>query len=166
MRAVLSAVLVGLLLVGCGDEPPRAAPPLPERVLPADLGGLTAKREPSADRAFASAGKSSLTARGAVWTLRSGDEVRGALQVGVLKPEFDADDIEVRRGVRSHIETGQYRWFKVRDQWVGLQELPELRLYLWFPPGGERYQVLQLQPDVPDQKKLLTDIIEFQENPA
>ncbi len=164
---VAVAVAVAVVLTGCGEERPSGpVPALPERVLPPEIAGLTATREASADKAFASAGDGSLTARGAVWTLRADGAVRGALQVGVLKPEYDAEEIEVRRGVRSNIETGQYRWFKVDDQWVGVQDLPELKLYLWFPPGGDLYEVLQLQPDVPDQKTLLRAIIDFQEDTA
>lgn len=162
-RRVGTVALILLSLAGCGKSTPtRAAAPLPARVLPASLGVFTATEERAADKAFASAGKNSLTAHGAVWTLRQSGAVRGALQVGVLKPSYDTSDISVRRGVRSNIETGQYRWFKIRDQWVGVQDLPELRLYLWFPPRGDLYEVLQLQPDVPDQTGLLTDILTYQ----
>ena len=163
MRRALLTVLVVVTLAGCGDDKPRTvAADLPERVLPTTVGDYTAKREPAAQKAFASAGDNSLTAHGAVWTLRKQGAVRGALQVGVLKPEYDTEDIDVRRGVRSYIETGQYRWFKVAGQWVGVQELPELRLYLWFPPRGDLYEVLQLQPSVPDQKELLESIVTYQ----
>ena len=163
LNAVAAVLLLGAALTACGEsEASGPAGPLPDRVLPKVIQGYTTTPEPSADKAFASAGKGSLTARGAVWTLRRGGEVRGALQVGVLKPKFDTDDIEVRRGVRANIQTGQYRWFKVAGQWVGLQELPELRLYLWFPPRGDLYEVLQLQPDVPDQKALVESIVTYQ----
>ena len=157
------ALLLLTALTACGEsEASGPAGPLPERVLPPVLEGYTTTLEPSADKAFASAGDSSLTARGAVCTFRRDGAVRGALQVGVLKPKYDTDDIEVRRGVRANIQTGRYRWFKVADQWVGLQELPELRLYLWFPPRGDLYEVLQLQPDVPDQKALVESIVTYQ----
>lgn len=165
MRAhAAGALLLALALSGCGqDASAGVARPMPDRVLPSEIGGYAVTKEPSARKAFASAGENSLTAEGAVWTFRQDGAVRGALQVGVLKPEFDTDEIDVRRGVRSHIENGRYRWFKVQDQWVGVQTLPELRLYLWFPPRGDLYQILQLQPDVPDQKQLLTEILSYQE---
>ena len=166
VRTVLAALLV-VAVTACGDDSAAGtAGPLPERVLPSTLQQYTVAQETSAQKAFASAGENSLTARGAVWTLREDGAVRGALQVGVLKPEFDTDDIDVRRGVRSFIENGRYRWFKVEDQWVGVQTLPELRLYLWFPPRSDVYQVLQLQPDVPDQKQLLTEILTYQQGSA
>jgi hypothetical protein len=158
---VLTACM--LALVGCADG--RASEPagaLPDRVLPASFQDMTVKLEPSAQRAFASAGNTSLTARGSVWTLRRDNVVRGALQVGVLKPRFKTDDIDVRRGIRANIETGKYRWFKVEGQWVGVQDLPELELYLWFPPRRDLYEVLQFQPDVPDQKQLIAQILRFQ----
>jgi len=160
-------VLVLLLSVGCGsDGTARQAPPLPAKVIPPVLGDIVTAREKAADKAFTSAGPQSLTAHGGVWTLRADGAVRGALQVGVLKPKYDAREIEVRRGVRAHIETGQYRWFKVGDQWVGVQELSELTLYLWFPPGGTMYEILQVKPDVPEQKKLLKDILDYQRGTA
>ena len=163
LRLLLCSAPLVLSAVACGSpETTKVAASLPERVVPPEIRGFQTKREPSADKAFASAGKNSLTARGAVWTLRADGAVKGALQVGVLKPQFDAREIEVRRGVRANIERGQYRWFKVDGQWVGVQDLPELRLYLWFPPRGDVYEVLQLQPDVPDQKQLLESILTYQ----
>lgn len=159
----LAGLAVLLAAAACGGSTtPRVAGPLPARVLPQVLAGFTTSQEKSADKAFASAGVNSLTAKGTVLTLRRDGAVRGALQVGVLKPAYDTRKISVRRGVRSNIETGQYRWFKVGAQWVGVQELPELRLYLWFPPRGDLYEVLQLQPDVGEQRALLTEILRYQ----
>jgi hypothetical protein len=167
-RCLLGLIAAGLLAVpACGDE--AAGKPvgaLPDRVLPATVQDMTAKVEPSAQRAFASGGNSSMTAKGQVWTLRRDGVVRGALQVGVLKSRFTTEDIDVRRGIRTNIETGKYRWFKVEGQWVGVQDLPELELYLWFPPRGDLYEVLQFQPEVPDQKALLAEILRYQKGSA
>lgn len=166
MRRLAAAAAVLALLAastGCGQgRTAQAAGPVPDRSLPATIAGYSTKLEPSAQKAFASAGSTSLTAHGAVWTLRQNGAVRGALQVGVLKPDFRTDDIDVRRGIRANIETGQYRWFKLDGQWVGVQDLPELELYLWYPPRGDLYEVLQLQPDVTDQKRLLAEILRYQ----
>lgn len=166
-RCGAALIALAAAATGCADD--AAARPvgsMPTLVVPARLGAYDTKLEPSADKAFAQAGKNSLTAEGAVWTFRRSGEVQGALQVGVLKPEFDTKDIDVRRGVRANIQTGQYRWFKVEDQWVGVQDLAELRLYLWFPARGDLYEVLQLKPDVPDQKALLREVIRYQEGKA
>jgi hypothetical protein len=164
MAAVLAA---GALLAGCGQQQPvRVAAELPSRILPSTLNGLDTKQEPSAARAFGSAGKSSLTARGVVWTLREDGQVRGALQVGVLKPGHDTTDIDVRRGVRATIETGQYRWFKLEGQWVGVQDLAELTLYLWFPPRGDIYEILQVQPGLEGKKDVLASILRYQKESA
>lgn len=164
-RPCAAAIALTLLaaLTGCGKgRLAQAAAPLPDRSLPATIAGYSTRLEPSAQKAFASAGNTSLTAHGAVWTLRRDGAVRGALQIGVLKPKYDTEDIDVRRGIRANIETGQYRWFKIEHQWVGVQDLPELELYLWFPPRGDLYDVLQLQPDVTDQKQLLAEILRYQ----
>ena len=81
----------------------------------------------------------------------------------MLLDKYRTTDIGVRRGIRSTIETGLYRWFKVGDQWVGVQELKDLHLYLWFPPGGGTFEVLQLRPQFDAPKQLLADVIRFQE---
>ena len=169
-RRILAVGLsvTALALTGCAtqDHQVRVSAQLPSRILPAELAGLQVQQEASAQRAFASAGKHSLTARGVVWTLRKDTAVRGALQVGVLKPRFDTSDIDVRRGVRATIERGQYRWFKLEGQWVGVQDLPELALYLWFPPRGNIYEILQVQPNLTGQKDLLAAILRYQKGSA
>lgn len=172
MRRLVLLVLtpVGLvaLLSGCGGDAPAAvAADVPERLVPPRVGELVVTEETGVTEAFAEAGDTSMTAAGRFFTLRRPEDrqVQAALQVSVLKPEFDTGDIEVRRGIRSFIETGRYRWFKVDGhQWVGVQELPELRLYLWFPPRGDLFEVLQVRPEVPDPEALVTQIIEYQES--
>lgn len=168
MRRRCVAVAATLLAVaGCAQQQPvRVAAELPSRIVPAHLGDLDAKQEPTAQKAFSTAGKNSLTARGVVWTLRKQGAVRGALQVGVLRPDVDTTDIDVRRGVRATIETGQYRWFKLEGQWVGVQDLAELTLYLWFPPRGDIYEILQVQPSLTGQKDLLAQILRYQKGSA
>jgi hypothetical protein len=166
-KTMALALAAAALLTGCNQQQQvRVAAELPSHILPTKLGDLDTKQEPSAARAFASAGKSSLTARGVVWTLRQDGQVRGALQVGVLKPGHDTDDIDVRRGVRATIETGQYRWFKLEGQWVGVQDLTELTLYLWFPPRGDIYEILQVQPGLAGKKDVLASILRYQKDPA
>jgi len=155
-----------LLLGACGGRAVAVPPgPLPARVLPDHLGGLLAAHEAGADKAFAKAGSTSMVARGAFWTIRSPDDhqVQAALQVSVLKPTFDTRDLAVQRGVRQFIESGDYRWFKDEGQWVGVQELRELRLYLWFPPGHDTFEILQVRPDNPNPEGLVAQVIRYQE---
>jgi hypothetical protein len=165
--AAAATALVALLGLGaCGGNAAASTPgPLPARVLPAQLGGLRASVEPGANRAFGKAGSSSMAARGQFWTIRNADDhqVQGALQVSVLKPRFDTRDIKVQRGIRQFIETGAYRWFKIDGQWVGVQELRELRLYLWFPSRHDEFEILQVRPDYPDPVGLLNQVLRYQE---
>jgi hypothetical protein len=162
-RLVAVAVCV-LALAACGGPPPRAARPLPDDVAPPSLEGLTVAREGSADAAFRAAGDASMIASGGVWTARSADgALVAALQVSVLEPKYDTRDIAVRRGVRANIETGRYRWQKVLGQWVGIQELAETRLYLWFPPAGDLFEVLQVRRSDADPLRLLTGILRHQQ---
>jgi hypothetical protein len=165
LAATATAVVALVGLGACGGRAVAAtAGPLPARVLPAQLGGLSASVEAGANRAFTKAGSASMVARGQFWTIRRTDDhqVQGALQVSVLKPTFDTRDIKVQRGIRSFIETGDYRWFKIDGQWVGVQELRELRLYLWFPPRHDEFEILQVRPEYPDPVGLLDQVLRYQ----
>jgi len=167
MRAARASVLALTLMVAvgaCGGGPTPVAKPLPTDVLPASIEGLAVERETSADAAFTAAGPASMVASGGVWTARSEDgRLVAALQVSVLEPRYDAREITVRRGVRANIETGRYRWQKVDGQWVGTQELAETRLYLWFPPGGDLFEVLQVRRTAADPLRLLSGILKHQQ---
>lgn len=157
---------VSLVAGACGGQAEaRPAGPLPTRILPAAVHGLVAAEEADAGPAFRKAGKPSMVARGSFWTMRkpSDRQVQAALQVSVLKPKFDTEDIDVRRGISGFIETGEYRWFKMRGQWVGVQALAELRLYLWFPPRGDVFQILQVRPEFADPKGLLDAVLAYQQ---
>ncbi|MDQ1446461.1 MAG: hypothetical protein QOI20_2925 [Acidimicrobiaceae bacterium] len=157
--------VLALITGSCGGAAvAKQAGPLPANVLPADVLSLRAALETGAAKAFGKAGSSSMVAKGSFWTLRSPStsQVQAALQVSVLKPRFDTKDIVVRRGIRQFIETGQYRWFKMEGQWIGVQELSELRLYLWFPPRGDVFEILQVRPEYPAPKQLLAEVLRFQ----
>jgi TgpA N-terminal domain/Transglutaminase-like superfamily len=166
--ATAMVLALALFTASCGGAA-EAKPvgSLPDNVLPGSLGTLTVAQETGATDAFGRAGASSMVAKGSFWTLRSPatEQVQAALQVSVLDPAFSTDDIKVRRGIRSFIETGNYRWFKVEGQWVGVQELTQLRLYLWFPNGREDvFEILQVRPEFPGPKALLTEVIRHQQN--
>jgi hypothetical protein len=167
VKRLAPAMLVALLAGSCGGNAVagEVAGPLPARMAPERMGDLVAGLEPSATKSFVKGGDSAMTARGAFWTIRRADnqQVQAALQVSVLKPRFDTTDIEVRRGVTKFVETGEYRWFKSGGQWVGVQELKELRLYLWFPRGrSDVFEILQVRPDYPDAKGLLAEVLRYQ----
>ncbi len=157
------AASVLLLMVSCGGPgAPAAKPRLPDRILPPEVQGLKVTEEKEASKAYEEAGPRSLVATGQVLTLRRDEVVQAALQVGAFKPQFDADDPQVRRGVRTSIENGNYRYFKMDGQWIGEQRLSELSLYLWFPPGGRHYQVLVSRPELGIPKDLLREVLAYQ----
>jgi hypothetical protein len=161
--AVASCLAVGGM-AACGGRsvaaPSRA---LPTQLVPTPLAGLNASEEPSGTKAFTAAGASSMVKEGRVLTLRQPDgSVEGALEIGLLKPKFDTADIEVRRGVRTNIETGQYRWFKVKGQWVGLQSLSDVNIYLWFPARGDLFEILQLRSSLPGQQAIVAQVVDHQ----
>ena len=164
LRRIAAVVAIASAIGGCGGRTLRVVQPLPTDVAPATFQGLTVARETSADSAFATAGSASMVAHGGVWTARGQDgQLVAALQVSVLGARYDTTDIAVRRGVRANIETGRYRWQKVDGQWVGIQELAETRLYLWFPPGGGLFEVLQVRRSAADPLRLLSGILQYQQ---
>lgn len=165
MRASsISLALATLMaLTACGKESAVVPPPrLPDQILPELIDGLEVQREAEGVAAFRKAGPQALIADGVLFTLRKEGTVQGSLQVAVFKSQYDSEDDEVRRGVRKSVEHGIYRYFKVGRQWVGEQRLPEIGIYLWFPPRSDVYEVLVTRPELGIPKSLLNAIIDYQ----
>lgn len=164
---VLVAVLLAPLLSGCAQSAPHRGAPkaaFPARVLPPTLDGFTTAAEPAAQEALIKSGPTSMVARGVEMTLRQAGSVQGALQLSQLKDGLSTKEDRVRRGIRDSIENHSYRWFKVLDrQWVGVQDLGELRLYLWFPPRSDLFAILQTRSTVDNPEGLVADVIRYQE---
>lgn len=164
LTAALAAVLT---LAGCAQPAIRTSPnprPFPAHVAPAQLDGLNISPEPRAAAAFRSAGSSSAVQKGAVWTLRSGSQVVGALEVAQLKGGLTTRNEAVKAGIRNSVNNGYYRWFKIlHRQWVGVQLQPQLVIYLWLPPRHDEFEILQLSSNLPQPEQVLTDLIAYQE---
>jgi hypothetical protein len=150
-------------LVACsGARAALVQPALPARILPPSILGFEVRAEPSAAKAFKTSYRISLVADGKVFTLRRNGLVLASLQTSVLKAEYSTRKEVVRRGIRSSIELGEYRWFKLAGQWIGEQSLQEVRLYLWMPPGGHLFEVLVAKPELGIPKALLSAIVTYQ----
>jgi hypothetical protein len=167
--ALVLVAVVGVLLSGCAVQPDLKTRPVslsfPTGMVPATADGLVASPEPSAATAFAAVGAHSAVARGQVWTLRQNGLVVGSVQVSQLKGGLSTASERIRLGIYGAINTGTYRWFKVRGkQWVGVQPQPQLLIYLWLPTNRrDAYVVLQLKSDVPDPQHVVEDLIAYQE---
>jgi len=137
-------------------------------MVPEKVDGLVATQEASAATAFAAVGPHSAVAEGQVWTLRQNGLVVGSVQVSQLKGGLTTTSDRIRRGIYGAINTGTYRWFKVRGkQWVGLQSQPQLLIYLWMPTDRrDVYVVLQLKSDVVNPEQVVEDLIAYQEGAA
>lgn len=165
IRVALAFALAAL--AACGSAKPLPQPTLPARILPPQMDGLEARPEPEAAKEYDTAAKQkTLVAGGSVYTLRNAGEVVGALQVVLLKAKFPKTELDVVRGIRASIERGRYRYFKLDGQWIGEQKLPELSLYVWFPPGGNHYEILVVKPELGVPKDLLRAIIAYQREGA
>lgn len=169
--AVTAALLSGT--AGCKIQPDLKTRPVslsfPTGYVPATIDGLTVQPEPSAQTAFAAIGKNSAVAHGEVWTLRQDGLVVGSVQVSQLQGGLTTKSARVRAGIRAAVNDIPFRWFKVRDrQWVGVQEQPQLNIYLWMPqpPNSTRddiYVVGQLKSTVANPEQVISDLIAYEE---
>lgn len=173
MRRVVAAVSLAAALAvtvtGCQIEPDLKTRPValafPTGMVPPSIDGLTVDPEPSAQSAFEAIGSNSAVAHGEVWTVRQGGLVVGSIQVSQLKGGLSTKSERVRVGIRSAVNDIPFRWFKaLHRQWVGVQEQPQLAIYLWMPPRDDVYVVAQLKSSLPDPERIVTDLIAYEEN--
>jgi len=168
------AAAVGVMLVSL---PALAASPSPVKdslggLVPASVGKLQLQREGSADKIFAKV-SGSVIAAGQVYSVRHDGIVEGSVQLEQLKPSLNTASGEVRSGILQTLGggsfhdlatpvylfdgncdcAGSYRLVQVRNQplhgrqrvWV--EDLPGLRVYVWFPPRRNALVVVALRTE-------------------
>ncbi len=172
-RALPVGGMIVLLLLtsgACGrlsaeDRQPTAQlvePVMPEEVAPSEFEGLRFQREPGAERAFELAGEESLVAVGQVYTVRDDEGVLGALQVGAFKPGLEATQKELREGVLGSIGTGTFELTRIGNERIHVQRLPEQRIFLWFPPRMEYYEIFIARQGFEDADRIFASLLAFQ----
>jgi hypothetical protein len=132
-------VLVALLS-GCaqqaGLEGASAPVSYPDRIVPEEpetLLGYRFQREQDAEGVYAKVGDRALVSEGRVWTVRSGEVVEGSVQVALLRDDLDGREPKVQEQVEKGLG-GAFRDEQVGFVTLRTRDLPEQRLYLWFPP--------------------------------
>lgn len=137
-RKALAATLlcVGLVACGAGNTGAQRQHTLPARIAPPQLGDVTFKREPKAERAYLTVGPASLVQPGRVYTLRQGATIQASLQVAAFKTGIDALDDDVRDGVLRSIGGGRFALRRLGDERVYVRDRAEQTLLLWFTPDG------------------------------
>lgn len=162
--AVLVAV-VALLLSGCGQETRAAAPQLPDRLVPDAVGEFQLQREPLAEAKFDEVGDAALVTDGRVYTVRRGGEVLGSLQAANFKEKLltGRKAVEkVQKGLRASIGTGDFTLQRIGNEPVYVLVQSELRILLWFPPGGGYYEMLDARQGFAEAEQVFLALLNFQ----
>jgi len=161
--AVTVLVVVAMtVLSGCGGGTPAAAPSLPERLVPDAVGDYRLQREPSAESKFTEVGDAALVTGGRVFTVRRGGEVLGSLQAATFKDEVRGDLKKVQKGLRASIGTGDFVLKRIGTEPVYVLQQNELKILLWFPPGGGYYEMLDARQGFDDAERVFLAILDFQ----
>ena len=133
--------------------PSRIVPEAPETLL-----GYQFRREPSAESAYTRVGDAALVSEGRVWTVRSGEVVEGSLQVALLRKDLDGRDPTVQEKVEQGLG-GAFRDEQVGFVTLRTRDLPEQRLYLWFPPDRNVMVLMVFRKQFPDGPRLARGVL-------
>lgn len=158
-------LLIAALLSGCVQDVQLAgAPsaPLPDRLVPTQLDGLTFEREPSGEEVFEQTGPESLVGTARVYSVRDGDDVIGALQAAAFKKTLAGRQREVRAGVLEGLGGGQFRLQRVGDQLLYVAEQPDQQLFLYFPEQGSYYELFIARRDFARAGEVFLDLLAYQ----
>jgi hypothetical protein len=143
-------------------------------LVPAGFGRLELRRESSADGVFTPVSGSVVQA-GRLYTARHDGIVEGSVQLEQLRDSLQTSDQEVRQGIEQSLGGGAfhqlatpvyqfdgdclcratYTLVPVREQalhrWQTVleQDLPDLRVYLWFPPRRDVVVIVALRSEFP-----------------
>lgn len=150
---------------GSGDsagDQRRVGPAIPDRLVPAALGGLAFQREPTAEKAFAKVGPGSLVIDGRVFTVRDGGDVRGYLQVVAMPPGRDARRDEVRRGVLSETAGGRFQPERRGGDRIYFGRLRDQTYRIWFSPDGRYYQLFVARQNFAEADRVFSAVLDYQ----
>lgn len=163
---VVIAAVGGLVLTRTRGEPATLAQPvLPTRTVPAKLGDLVFKREPSLEASFARAGSTSLVNPGVIYSIRRGDEVLGSIQLAPFKAEFvqsDEDLDDVRSGVVRGIGNGTFTPLRAGTDVVLSQRGLRTGLYLWFAPDTSYFELLVAGKEMQQPELVMAALLAYQ----
>jgi hypothetical protein len=160
-----AAVISGMLfLSGCGTIAQAAGRRMPARIAPDQVGDISFKREPAAEKKFSVAGGDALVSEGRVYTVHAGDIIEGSVQVSLFKNKVDTSDLndesrapyctdnpldctghEAFKGIQEAIGSGQFHRVYTHGWRTYEMVLPEERIYCWFPRGTQTMVLLILR---------------------
>jgi len=179
--AMAMVVLVG----ACGTSVQASAPRrLPVKLVPAKLDQYVFKYEPAPSTQYRKAGPDALVSNGRVYSISAAGATDGALEVSLFKPDIEDSDIndeskikfctdspeecpghEVFKGVQQSLGIGRFHRIYFRNYERAYEmNLPDQRIYVWFPPRTESMMMLILigQFGQPASDSLFHALLDFQ----
>jgi len=161
---VATVTAVVALASGCAAATTPAAARLPQPFAPTAVGQYALRENPTAERAFAQAGRASLVTDGRVWTVVAPDgRVKGSLQAAAFKPRLRSRLAQVQRGVRKSIGSGNFTLTRLGDRAVYVLRQSEEQLLLYFPPAGGYYELLDVRGDFTDAPRVMIALLDYQQ---
>ncbi|MFN2464020.1 MAG: transglutaminase domain-containing protein [Candidatus Dormibacteria bacterium] len=179
-RSVLApaiGVVACLLLSGCGDIVHASNRKFPDKLIPASIGQLDLKRDRKSEKAYTSAGRTSLAQTGRVYLIEHDEGIiEGSLQVTVFKDKVNTDDLndeslsgrcldnplsctglETFIGMQTSLGgTNTFHRFYYRDRRGYFMQVadPAEQVYMWFPPHTQSMMLMILRSQFPGNSGL------------
>lgn len=161
-----AAVVLTLLLSGCvqqADLTVQASAPLPERIVPSSLDGITFRREEAMERPYSKPDPDSLVSDARVFSVLEGSEIVAAMQIVAFKRTLVDREREARAGVLEGLGGQQFELQRVGNELVYVERLPEQQFFLWFPPEGAYYEMFVARGDYEDASETFARILAYQQ---
>jgi hypothetical protein len=156
-------LLAVLLTASCAKQVEAAPRALDDRLVPAQLGAYAFTREKGGEPQFQKAGPDALVSGGLLYSIHALGGTQGSVEVTVFKPDVDVEDInhesqsghcashpkecpghEILKGFQATLGSGHFHRVYYQDQRAYVADLPDQRIYVWFPPGKETMVILDL----------------------
>jgi hypothetical protein len=164
--AVFAAGLVGLGRVkadAATAAPSRSAtsPRFLDHLVPdppGDLVGYTFAREPRAEQEYTRIGSRGLVHAGRIWTIHRGTLVQGSVQEAAFDPSVNAHRPSIQAQVEKAIGGG-FHTTHLGTARLRVAELPQQRVFLWFPPERNVMVAFDLRRGFSDAELLVTSVV-------
>lgn len=165
MAAATWFVFAVILSSGCGGQGSASVPPkVPRSLVPDAVADGRLRFYPKSDgktlEAFAQAGQRSLIGDAALWELRDGERLIGALQVTTVVDRVDLAEPIDRESLLRQILPGTVNRLAVGDLPVWLTEADDKVTFVWF--GRDIFLVLQLKGRGFEPEKVVVELVRYQ----
>jgi transglutaminase-like putative cysteine protease len=161
--ALVAIAAVSAVGVITGTTPPSVrSATLPEHIAPDRLERFRFVREAAAEAQYDRLGESSLVAKGRVFSVHDADNIQASFQVIALREGYSTRDRDVREGILSSIGAGRFEPTRIAGETVFRLQLPEQRIFLTFPAGGDLVEILVARQGFEDADDVLAALLTFQ----